>query len=80
MLLCAVAERNNWTIVTNDTELIRCIEVMEHDIDLRQLGHRLLEVVRIGVGCLRQPLYIRSRAKTRGDAQLKLVEAFFLWD
>ena len=29
MLLCAVAERNNWTILTNDGGLIRCLEVLE---------------------------------------------------
>lgn len=48
MLLCAVAERNGWTILTNDLGLIRCIGVIERDMSWREparRGRALLEVV-----------------------------------
>jgi hypothetical protein len=48
MLLCAVAEGNGWTILTNDSGLIRCIEVIERDITGREPARRgrlLLEVI-----------------------------------
>lgn len=31
MLLCSIADRNDWTILTNDNGLIRCIEVVERN-------------------------------------------------
>jgi predicted nucleic acid-binding protein len=31
MLLCAVAARNGWTILTTDAGLLRCIEVVERE-------------------------------------------------
>ena len=48
MLLCALANRNGWTILTNDTGLIRCIEVVEREVietDAKRRGQRLLELV-----------------------------------
>lgn len=48
MLLCAVAERNNWTILTNDAGLIRCAEVVQHHATEGKPepgDRRLLEVV-----------------------------------
>jgi predicted nucleic acid-binding protein len=45
MLLCAVADRNDWTILTNDAGLIRCIEIIEQNAERKRRGHRLLEVV-----------------------------------
>lgn len=32
MLLCAAAEHNQWTIMTNDAGLLRCIEVIEKQV------------------------------------------------
>jgi predicted nucleic acid-binding protein len=32
MLLCAVAEQNHWTILTNDAGLLRCIEIVEQQM------------------------------------------------
>ena len=48
MLLCAVAFRNAWTILTNDTGLVRCIEVVQREVietDPKRRGQRLLELV-----------------------------------
>jgi len=48
MLLCAVAVRNGWTILTSDAGLIRCIEVVERgaiEPDPARKGRRLLESV-----------------------------------
>jgi predicted nucleic acid-binding protein len=48
MLLCAVAYSNGWTILTNDTALVRCIEVVEREVtetDPRRRGQKFLEVV-----------------------------------
>jgi len=48
MLLCAVATRNEWTILTNDDGLMRCIKVIEHhvtDTQPERRGWRLLEIV-----------------------------------
>jgi predicted nucleic acid-binding protein len=41
MLLCAAAIENGWTILTNDTALLRCIEVTEREPNL--LAGRLRE-------------------------------------
>jgi len=41
ILLCAVAMRNRWTILTNDTGTLRCIEVIE--ADEKHAGSRLRE-------------------------------------
>ena len=30
MLLCAVSDRNHWTVLTNDAGLIRCLEIVEN--------------------------------------------------
>lgn len=46
MLLCAVAVRNQWTILTNDIGLIRCIQKIEQDAiaaNPKQQMRRLLE-------------------------------------
>lgn len=32
MLLCAIAVRNGWTILTTDGALLRCIEVVEREV------------------------------------------------
>jgi predicted nucleic acid-binding protein len=48
MLLCAVAISNGWTILTNDTGLVRCIEIVEREVietDPKRRGQRLLEIV-----------------------------------
>jgi hypothetical protein len=37
MLLCAVADRNEWTILTNDKGLIRCIEVVQRNAKGKKL-------------------------------------------
>jgi len=47
MLLCAVATRNEWTILTNDDGLMRCIEIIEHhgpDTQPERQGWRLQEI------------------------------------
>jgi len=47
MLLCAVAMRNEWTILTNDAGLLRCIEVIERELiseEERMRGRKLSEV------------------------------------
>jgi len=49
MLLSAVAVRNGWTILTHDSGLTHCIEVVERDfieVDSQRRGQRLLETVR----------------------------------
>jgi predicted nucleic acid-binding protein len=46
MLLCALAERNGWTILTNDGGLMGCIEVIERVVfgtDERMSGRKLHE-------------------------------------
>lgn len=48
MLLCAVAERHGWTILTTDGGLLRCIEVVERQLfqtDPARKKQRLLEVL-----------------------------------
>lgn len=44
MLLCAIAVRNGWTLLTNDHGLMRCIEAIEHG-ESEQSGRRILEIL-----------------------------------